>query len=81
MSGNASHFPAPDHDASEAQATIQFSSKPNVDAVSIIELVQKNKQVRLAGPDKLKVEITKGEEIKNRIQAVRNVLNSLRKEK
>ncbi|KGP00616.1 transcription-repair coupling factor [Alcaligenes faecalis] len=68
-------------DASEAQATIQFSSKPNVDAVSIIELVQKNKQVRLAGPDKLKVEITKGEEIKNRIQAVRNVLNSLRKEK
>lgn len=68
-------------DASEAQATIQFSSKPNVDAVSIIELVQKNKQVRLAGPDKLKVEITKGEEIKNRIQAVRNVLSSLRKEK
>nr|WP_321265728.1 transcription-repair coupling factor [Alcaligenes faecalis] len=68
-------------DASEAQATIQFSSKPNVDAVSIIELVQKNKQVRLAGPDKLKIEITKGEEIKNRIQAVRNVLNSLRKEK
>ncbi|WP_434800915.1 transcription-repair coupling factor [Alcaligenes phenolicus] len=68
-------------DANEAQATIQFSSKPNVDAVSIIELVQKNKQVRLAGPDKLKVEITKGEEIKNRIQAVRNVLNSLRKEK
>ena len=68
-------------DASEAQATIQFSSKPNVDAVSIIELVQKNKQVRLAGPDKLKVEITKGEEIKNRIQAVRNVLNSLHKEK
>lgn len=68
-------------DASEAQATIQFSSKPNVDAVSIIELVQKNKQARLAGPDKLKVEITKGEEIKNRIQAVRNVLNSLRKEK
>ncbi|MGO3746862.1 MAG: transcription-repair coupling factor, partial [Alcaligenes aquatilis] len=58
-------------DASEAQATIQFSSKPNVDAVSIIELVQKNKQVRLAGPDKLKIEITKGEEIKNRIQAVR----------
>ncbi|AYN21542.1 transcription-repair coupling factor [Alcaligenes aquatilis] len=68
-------------DASEAQATIQFSSKPNVDAVSIIELVQKNKQVRLAGPDKLKIEITKGEEIKNRIQAVRHVLNSLRKEK
>ena len=68
-------------DASESQATIQFSSKPNVDAVSIIELVQKNKQVRLAGPDKLKIEITKGEEIKNRIQAVRNVLNSLRKEK
>ncbi|MGO3843960.1 MAG: transcription-repair coupling factor [Alcaligenes pakistanensis] len=68
-------------DANEAQATIQFSSKPNVDPVSIIELVQKNKQVRLAGPDKLRIEITKGEEIKNRIQAVRNVLNSLRKEK
>ena len=68
-------------DASESQATIQFSAKPNVDAVSIIELVQKNKQVRLAGPDKLKVEITKGDEVKNRIQAVRNVLNSLRKEK
>ncbi|WP_372372684.1 transcription-repair coupling factor [Alcaligenes faecalis] len=68
-------------DASETQATIQFSAKPNVDAVSIIELVQKNKQVRLAGPDKLRLEISKGEEIKNRIQAVRNVLNSLRKEK
>ncbi|HRL22256.1 MAG TPA: transcription-repair coupling factor [Alcaligenes sp.] len=68
-------------DASQAQATVQFSSKPNVDPVSIIELVQKNKQVRLAGPDKLRIEIRDGELVKNRIQAVRGVLASLKREK
>jgi len=67
-------------DASEAQATVQFSTKPNVDPVSIIELVQKNKQVRLAGPDKLRIEIRDGEVVKNRVQAVRSVLASLKKE-
>ncbi|MGB3289147.1 MAG: transcription-repair coupling factor, partial [Burkholderiaceae bacterium] len=63
-------------DASEAQALIQFSAKPNIDPLRIIELVQKRRDVRLAGQDKLKVEI-KQAQVPARIDAVRGVLRAL----
>lgn len=64
-------------DASEAQALIQFSAKPNVEPMRIIELVQKRRDVRLAGQDKLKVEIKQGQQVTARIDAVRSVLRAL----
>ena len=69
-------------DASENQAAIQFSASPNVDPLRIIELVQKRRDVRLAGQDKLKVEIKPGQgspqqQVTARIDAVRNVLRAL----
>ncbi|MGB6105759.1 MAG: transcription-repair coupling factor [Pusillimonas sp.] len=64
-------------DASESQALIQFSAKPNVDPLRIIELVQARRDVKLAGQDKLKVEIQQGQKVSARIDAVRNVLRAL----
>ncbi|MDS1140902.1 transcription-repair coupling factor [Pusillimonas sp. SM2304] len=64
-------------DASEAQAMIQFSAKPNIDPLRIIELVQARRDVRLAGQDKLKVDIKQGQQVPARIDAVRNVLRAL----
>ncbi|UHL66104.1 transcription-repair coupling factor [Paralcaligenes sp. KSB-10] len=64
-------------DASETQALIQFSAKPNVDPLRIIELVQKQRQVKLAGQDKLRIEIKEDQQISARIDAVRNVLRAL----
>jgi transcription-repair coupling factor (superfamily II helicase) len=64
-------------DASETQALLQFSPKPNIDPLRIIELVQKQRHVRLAGSDKLKVELKQGHQLPSRIQAVRDVLRAL----
>lgn len=66
-------------DASETQATIQFSSKPNVDPVSLIELVQKQKNIKFAGPDKLKVDMKAGTELKQRTQQLTELLRQLSK--
>jgi transcription-repair coupling factor (superfamily II helicase) len=65
-------------DASETQAMIQFSAKPNIDPLRIIQLVQTQRQVRLAGQDKLKIEIANGQQIAARIDAVRMVLRALK---
>src|SRR5690554_947259 len=64
-------------DASEAQAMLQFSAKPNIDPMKIIQLIQTQRNVKLAGQDKLKVEIKAGAQTQARIDAVRNVLRAL----
>ncbi|HBT33139.1 MAG TPA: transcription-repair coupling factor, partial [Pusillimonas sp.] len=70
-------------DAGEAQALIQFSAKPNVDPVKIIELVQSQRHVKLAGQDKLKITMkpveknTSAEPIETRITALRSILKAL----
>ncbi len=64
-------------DASESQAMIQFSAKPNIDPLRIIELVQKQRQIKLAGQDKLRIEIAQGQQIVARIDTVRNILRAL----
>jgi transcription-repair coupling factor (superfamily II helicase) len=63
-------------DASEAQALIQFGSKPIVDPLRIIELVQKQKHVKLAGQDRLRCEI-QGGQVQQRADAVRTLLRAL----
>jgi len=77
-------------DASESQAMIQFCAKPNIDPMRIIQLVQTQRHVKLAGQDRIKVEIKaaaaagKGEsrpapagKVSARIDAVRSVLRAL----
>jgi len=79
-------------DASETQAIIQFSAKPNIDPIRIIQLVQEQRHVKLAGQDKLKIDIKPSGATKSqagatvsastpstaaRIDAVRNVLRAL----
>ena len=63
-------------DASETQALIQFGPKPAVDPLRIIELVQKQKNVKLAGQDRLRCEIS-GAQMQGRIDAVRTLLRAL----
>jgi len=74
-------------DASESQAMIQFSAKPNIDPLRIIQLVQSQRHVKLAGQDRLKVDIkppkpqqagaAQAGAVAARIEAVRHVLRSL----
>ncbi|MFZ6813509.1 transcription-repair coupling factor [Undibacterium sp. Rencai35W] len=42
-------------DAHAEAATLQFEPKPPIDAMRIIELVQKNKHIKLNGQDKLRI--------------------------
>lgn len=72
-------------DASENAALVQFSAKPNVDPLRIIQLVQTQRNVKLAGQDKLKVEFkaagSTSKELTNpvntRINALRGIMRSL----
>ena len=65
-------------DASEAHALIQFSSKPQVDPMRIIELVQKRRDLRLSGQDRLRLEFKEGAALKARIDGLRELLKALR---
>jgi transcription-repair coupling factor (superfamily II helicase) len=63
-------------DAAPGVTLISFTPNPPFDAMRIIELVQKNKHIRLAGNDRLRIE----RELPNphdRAQLVRDVLRSL----
>jgi len=63
-------------DATDTTATLQFVPNPPIEPMRIIELVQKHRHVRLAGQDKLKIDI-RGESLDERINAVRSVLKQL----
>ncbi len=64
-------------DASETQALLQFGPKTTVDPGRIIELVQRQRNIKLAGQDKLRIEI-KAAQIAARADAVRVVLRALK---
>lgn len=64
-------------DASDTQAMIQFSAQPNIDPLRIIELIQKQRNVKLAGQDKIKIELKAATQIAARVDAVRQVLRAL----
>ena len=55
---------------------IGFRPNPPVDAQKIIELVQKNRHIKLAGNDKLRIE-REIPEAKDRAQMIRDVLRAL----
>jgi transcription-repair coupling factor (superfamily II helicase) len=55
---------------------ISFRPNPPIDAMKIIELVQKNRHIKLAGNDKLRIERAMPE-AKDRAQMIREVLRAL----
>ncbi|MEY2618721.1 MAG: putative transcription-repair coupling factor [Pseudomonadota bacterium] len=63
-------------DAAPSVIQITFKPNPPVDPMKIIELVQKNRHIKLAGNEKLRIE-RELKEPKDRAQMVRDVLRSL----
>jgi transcription-repair coupling factor (superfamily II helicase) len=63
-------------DAAEGVIVISFKKDPPIDPLKIIQLVQKNKDIKLAGNEKLRIERALPE-AKDRAQMVRDVLRNL----
>jgi transcription-repair coupling factor (superfamily II helicase) len=63
-------------DASPAISQITFMPNPPIDAMRIIELIQKNKHIKLAGNDKLRIEKAQ-EDVSKRVQLIREVIRQL----
>ncbi len=63
-------------DAAPKLMIVHFRPNPPVDAMRIIELVQKNRHIKLAGNDKLRIE-KETQEPKERAQMIRDVLRAL----
>ena len=63
-------------DATPNVILITFRPQPPIDPMRIIELIQKNKHIKLAGNEKLRIE-RELPDPKQRAQLVRDVLRSL----
>ncbi len=63
-------------DAAPGVITITFKKDPPIDPMRIIALIQKNKHIKLAGNEKLRIE-RELPEVKDRAQMVRDILKSL----
>ncbi|MDA7415745.1 transcription-repair coupling factor [Xenophilus arseniciresistens] len=63
-------------DAAPGVINIAFKPNPPIDPMAIIQLIQKNRHIKLAGNDKLRIE-RELKEPKDRAQMVRDVLRSL----
>jgi transcription-repair coupling factor (superfamily II helicase) len=63
-------------DAAPGVINITFKKDPPVDSMNIIQLIQKNKHIKLAGNEKLRIE-RELKEPKERAQMVRDILRSL----
>jgi transcription-repair coupling factor (superfamily II helicase) len=63
-------------DAGEHVTAITFVANPPIDASRIIELVQKNRHIKLTSNERLRIE-REAPEVKDRVQLVRDVLRSL----
>jgi transcription-repair coupling factor (superfamily II helicase) len=63
-------------DAGDRVALIAFRPDPPIEAARIIELVQKNRHIRLAGNERLRIE-RDAPTVRERVQVVRDVLRAL----
>jgi transcription-repair coupling factor (superfamily II helicase) len=63
-------------DAAPGVINITFKPNPPIEPMRIIELIQKNRHIKLAGNEKLRIERALPE-VKDRVQMVRDVLRSL----
>lgn len=65
-------------DAQEDQLVLQFNAKPQVDPVTLIELVQKNSQtMRFDGSDKLRVALPSATPVEKRVQQLQQLFKQL----
>src|SRR5699024_3354626 len=64
-------------DAGPEEALIQFKPDPDVDPVALIELVQQRKDVRLSGPDKLRITMKGNLDATSRANTIMQVLKHL----
>jgi transcription-repair coupling factor (superfamily II helicase) len=64
-------------DASSEAITIQFVPNPPIDPMKIITLIQSKRHVKMAGQDKLRIELQYGE-LKQRVLAIRNFFGELK---
>ena len=63
-------------DAAPSVITITFKKNPPIDPMKIMAMIQKNKHIKLAGNEKLRIERALPE-VKDRAQMVRDVLKNL----
>ena len=63
-------------DAGEKATAITFVVNPPIDPLRIIELVQKNRHIKLVGNERLRIE-RDAPEVRDRVQLVRDVLKAL----
>ena len=63
-------------DAHTEAAVMQFVPNPPIDAIRIIEIIQKNKNIRLNGPEKLKV-TAKMPNLDARVAQIKSTIRSL----
>ncbi|GAB4416870.1 MAG: transcription-repair coupling factor [Sideroxydans sp.] len=63
-------------DASSEAIVIQFVPNPPIDPMKIITLIQSRRHIRMAGPDRLRIELKYGD-LKQRVLAVINLLKEL----
>lgn len=65
-------------DISEENALLVFNANDNkIDPVTIIELIQQNRHIRLQGPDKLRIELNNMPDIAQRIDSIRQLIKTL----
>ena len=63
-------------DAGDKATAITFVANPPIDPLRIIELVQKNRHIKLVGNERLRIE-REAPEVRDRVQLVRDVLKAL----
>lgn len=63
-------------DAHTESISLQFIPNPPIDALKIIQLIQKDKNIRLNGPDKLKI-TAKMPDIHSRVAKIRETISAL----
>jgi transcription-repair coupling factor (superfamily II helicase) len=63
-------------DAGDKVTAITFAPNPPIDALRIIELVQKNHHIKLSGNERLRIE-RDAPQVRDRVQLVRDVFRSL----
>lgn len=64
-------------DASGEAIVIQFVPNPPIDPMKIITLIQSKRHIKMAGQDKLRIELKYGD-MKQRVLAIRSFLAELR---
>ena len=64
-------------DASDSQITVQFGKDAPIDPVKVIMLIQKDRNTRMSGPEKL-IRRVALPDVHQRVQAVRDLLDAVR---